>query len=168
VSGSGLKLSLRQIASAKIDVTTSEVVIDGVSGPLEVSGEETDLRIVNAAQEVTVRSRGGDVRILDQVGPVQVQAEGDRVEVSWATLFPAKGSLVQNDGGSVAVVLPPGAACRVEAETRYGRIESDFPGVAVGPEGTKASGALGSANQSTVIRVVAERDITLSTRRVEE
>jgi len=168
VSGSGLKLSLSRLTSARVDVATSQVQIDGVGGSLEVSGDESDVEIANAANEVTVRTRGGNVRVRDQIGPVDVRAEGERVEVSWGTQFPAKSSTVQNDGGSVAVVFPPGAGCRVEAETRYGRIESEFPGIEITSEGTKAAGHLGPANQSTLIRIVADRDITLSTRRAEE
>jgi len=168
VSGSGLDLTLWHVAAAKIDVATSEVKIDGTTGPLEISGEGSDLRILNAAQEVTIRARGGSLQVLELMGPAQIQAEAERVEVSWGTQLIAKSSSVQNDAGSVSVVLPSGAACRLEAETRYGRIESDLPGIEVSTEGTRASGSLGNGNRSTVLRIVAEGDITLSTRRTQE
>ncbi len=169
VYGSNLKLSLSHASTnSKLDVVSSEAEIVDVSGLLDVSSDTSNIKVSNASQEVTIHSRGGDVQVLEQVGPAQVQADGDQVLVEWGNPYLAKSCTIQNDGGSVSMIFRPGSGCRVEAETRNGRIESDLPELQVSADGTHAAGSLGRANQSAVVRVLAERDITLSSHKSEE
>jgi len=63
--------------------------------------------------------------------PVQLEIDGGDADVSWVSLGGAKDSLLVNKSGNVTVRIPAGASCRVEAKSRYGRVDSSLPTVKV-------------------------------------
>ncbi len=58
------------------------------------------------------------------------------------------------------VRFPGDGGCRVEAETRFGRVETDLPKVRVLDDGRSAQGIVGNAGRP-VVRVESAGDVFL-------
>ena len=72
-----------------------------------------------------------------------------------------KDSKIVNKSGGVTVRLPVAGACRIEAKSRTGRVESDLPTVQVVGNGDEAQGPVNGGSRP-LIRIEASRDIVLS------
>jgi hypothetical protein len=96
-----------------------------------------------------------------QGGPVRLDMEGGNAELSWAALPPDKDSLLENRSGDIAVRLPAGAACRVTAKTKSGRITSEIPTIKVPADATEVQGAVGPGSGPT-IAIDANGNVRLS------
>jgi hypothetical protein len=160
IQGDGLKVRLKDIGGELlVYATSSDVQIDGVSADVTVENTQGDVTVKGASGAVGVKSSGGDVSLLGMVGPAQVEADGRHVAVSWTSL-PGKDSVVHNDGGDITVHFPAGGGCRVEARSKFGRVETDLPRVEILEGGSSAQGVLGNASRPT-IRVESGGDVQL-------
>jgi len=128
-------------ADVGIAVSSSDVHLENTSGPVRVENDYGNIVIRKAAKKVTVISREGDVTITELTGPLALEANGDRVEVRWVDTS-SEDSVVHNEGGEVWILLPLKWVGSVEAETDFGRIESNINGVAVSGGGKRAAGAV--------------------------
>lgn len=116
---------------------------------------------------MSVVSRNGTVRLTQLGGPINVEANGERVEVVWKTLNQTADSFIHNEGGDVFVGFPGQGGCKVEAFSRFGRIETDLPDLEVSSDGNRASGILNARSRPTV-RVESEGSIELVSRSTPE
>jgi len=128
------------------------------TGAVDVETDLGQIVIESPAAAVRVTSRGGDVRVSGARGTVDVTADGPLVDVGWEVVSREANQTIENPGGDVRLQLPGHAACRVHAESEYGRVESAHPGIRATDDGSAAVGALGGAQQPT-LRVVAGGDI---------
>ncbi len=161
VEGSGLKVHLKDLSGeVAATASSSEISVEKATGPVKIEDDQGDVTLTQILREVQVRSKGGDVLLGDLNGAVDVEADGRSVEVSWLSIPHDKDSSIKNEGGTVTVRFPASAACRVEAEAKYGRVESDLPKVVVLDGGASAQGTVGYASRP-VVRVVASGDVRL-------
>ena len=160
VQGDGLKMQLKNIAGELlVYATSSDVEVEGASADVTIENTQGDVTLKGAAGAVGVKSSGGDVSLTGLSGAAQVEADGRNVAVSWSSL-PGKDSLIHNEGGDVIVHFPSGGACRVEARSKFGRVETDLPRVEVLEGGSSAQGFVGNAGRTT-IRVDSGGDVQL-------
>jgi hypothetical protein len=135
--------------------------VDNATGPLTIEADAGSVQASRVFSEVKVTSRGGDVRLTDLNGAVEVKADGTQVEVSWASVPTTKDSSIENEGGGVIVRFPQSGGCRVEAGTKYGRIETEgLPRVVVQDGGAAAQGLVGRMNRP-VLKISANGDVRL-------
>lgn len=161
IAGEGLKVSLKTLAGETMLFTrTSEIAIEAVAGKLYVENEGGDVRIAQASAPVEIRSRGGSVRVAGLSAPVTIDSDGREVEVAWQTLAGGENSFIRNAGGDVRVVFPASGGCRVEAESEFGRIESDLPRLRLFDGGRQAQGFVGYASRPEV-RIESSGDVFL-------
>ncbi len=124
-----------------ITVSSSGVQLENTSGLVRVENDYGDIVIRKATKKVTVTSLEGNVTITELAAPLALEANGDRVEVRWSDTS-NEDSVVHNEGGEVWILLPLKWVGTVEAETDFGRIESNINGVAVSDGGKQATGVV--------------------------
>ena len=162
VEGAGVRTRLSDIgADVSVKTSSGTIEVDNATGPLTIEADAGSVQASRVFSEVKVTSRGGDVRLTDLNGAVEVKADGAQVEVSWASVPTAKDSSIENEGGGVIVRFPQSGGCRVEAGTKYGRIETEgLPRVVVQDGGAAAQGLVGRMNRP-VLKISANGDVRL-------
>ena len=161
VTGTGLTVALENVGGeVSLDLMDSSVSVEKAAAAVTIASDGGDVAVRGATSGVVVRSRGGSVRLEEIGGPVEVEADGPSVEVSWTAAPGDRDSRIVNAGGEVAVSFRAGG-CRVEAESRRGRIETDIPTIVAIDGSGSAQGTVGGARRPTV-RVEAEGDVFLS------
>jgi hypothetical protein len=162
LSGDGLTIVLREIkGDATVQVTSSSVMIEKASGVLDIQTDFGDVRVQEASNALKVISRDGDVMITDLSGPLELHASGNQVEVAWTEIAKEQNQVIENDSGDVTLRFPAGSACRVEAESSFGRVRSDLPTVRVSDDERFASGTLGNSNRP-MIQVKSAGDVHIT------
>jgi DUF4097 and DUF4098 domain-containing protein YvlB len=160
ISGDELDVKLVNIGAA-VSVTTqsSNISIDGAAA-VTIENDRGNISVKRSEAPISIKSQNGDVELLDMHGPVAVDAAGQHVEVQWTATPPDKDSRITNDGGDVTVKFA-GGDCRVSATSKYGRVDSNLPGVRVVKNETTAQGIVGGGGARTVI-VTATGDVHLA------
>jgi hypothetical protein len=162
ISGSDLEISLKNLqAEATVRTAASQVRVEGAQsslqitnefGPVEVHGTKGDLKVVN---------RDADVVVAEAAGSVDVFATAETVDVGWET-FPAEGhQVIANEFGGINVTLPNGTRCRIEAQSKEGRISSDIPTVRINDDEKFASGVIGGGRGPT-IQIRSQGDVSIT------
>jgi hypothetical protein len=160
VEGDGLDVKLERIVGdVTIKTSASGVSAIDVQGLVDVDSDGGAIVLQKPSQAVKISSRGGDVTVSQASGPIGVDADGGRVEIGWSAMSFQGKSEIRNAGG-VVVRFPSQGATRVEAESKYGLVETRLPKVVVTPDGHKAQGVVGIPGQ-TVVTIVAGGDIQL-------
>jgi len=151
VEGDNLKLELTQlVGDLTVKTSDSAISVVDVSGRVDVDNDGGDVSLDQAPGEIKVRSRGGNVLVTQAASPVHVEADGERVEISWLSLAFQGKSEIRNARGGVAVRFPPNGGARIEAESQFAEVESEFPKVTVTPDRHKAQGSVGGVAQTSV------------------
>jgi hypothetical protein len=159
VAGDELEVYLKDIAAAvTVNTQSSKIGIEG-SSSVTIENDGGDVAVQRSEALIDVKSRNGEVRLLDMGGPVSVDADGPSVEVSWTRLPPDRDSRIVNDGGEVTVKFLGGDS-RVSAVSQFGRVDSDLPGVRVVGDEHRAEGIVGGGSGRT-IAVKASGDVHL-------
>jgi hypothetical protein len=161
VQGNSLTVRLEEILGATALVLSgSAAQVIGVQSPLTVECDLGDLVVRDAADKVQVKSRGGNVTLVGLRAPVEVEAEGDTVAVSFSSLSGREESVITNGSGEVRVELPLGGFL-LEAKSHYGRVHTALPWVRLNDDGRSATGVHGRG-QIPRIRIEADGDVTLT------
>jgi hypothetical protein len=115
-----------------LDLDSDELHAEEITGPLHLNTRSKNLQLENVS---------GDVRLQDNNGSI---------EVGMRTLGNVQ---IDNRNGDVQLTLPDKAGFRLDAQTRDGEIQSDFPELTVNNNDheSKASGSLGNAASHIVI-----------------
>jgi hypothetical protein len=129
---------------------SSEIEIEGATGAVTVENEFGGVRVADATKLVEITSQDGSVEATGLTGPVRIAAEGEQVLVAWNSLNIDENCRIKNEGGDVTLHIPNQGGGRVEAKTRYGDIESDFPEIVVADDGRSADGILNRRNRPLV------------------
>jgi DUF4097 and DUF4098 domain-containing protein YvlB len=155
VEGDNLKLELTQlVGDLTVKTSDSAISVVDVSGRVDVDNDGGNVSLEKAPGDIKVRSRGGDVVVTQAASPVHVEADGDRVEISWLSLAFQGKSEIRNARGGVAVRFPPNAGARIEAESQFAEVVSEFSKLTVTPDRHKAQGSVGGVAQ-TLVTIVA-------------
>jgi DUF4097 and DUF4098 domain-containing protein YvlB len=160
VQGEGLKAKIADIAGELyIETKTSEVTIERVASVI-LNVDRGNVSVQGATGAVRATVTDGDVHLIDGNGPVTLELDRGDAEVSWASLSWDKDSTLTNTSGNVTVRFPAAGACRVEAKSTYGRVDSDLPTVRVMDDLTEAQGPVNFGNRP-IVNIVAHGDIHL-------
>ncbi len=113
-----------------------------LDGELTLSGGDLNVKQVTGPVQLSTRSK--EIHLDDVTGEVRVENSNGIIEVQ--SKLPLGAMQLSNRRGSVRVVLPAKAAFQIDARTRRGDINSDFPGLSVqsGHQQSTASGTIGS------------------------
>jgi hypothetical protein len=145
IRGNSLQLRLEQTAETGLITASSNIEVSGVDGPLAIENELGSVQVRGASGKVEVKNRDGDVSLVGLSATAVVETSSDRLTVGWAS-FPRDAqveSVLINEDGVVQVELPAGGSVLLEAESRYGRVESTLPWVRVADDGKSAKGMVG-------------------------
>jgi hypothetical protein len=168
VFGSGLTVRIRGVREETLIYTgSSDVTVEDASGPLAIENEVGSIAVRRASGPVEVLGRKCDVRLEELSGTLDLQADGNTVEVGWSACPKDGESLVKNDGGGVSMTLPAAGGCRVEARTAFGRVDSELAALTADETGKSAAGNVGGGGPA-VIRIVANGDVSLLVARPKE
>ncbi|MGO9087303.1 MAG: DUF4097 family beta strand repeat-containing protein [Candidatus Sulfotelmatobacter sp.] len=115
-----------------LDLDSDELHADAITGPLHLTTRSKNIRLDGVS---------GDARLQDDNGAVEV-------------IMRALGNVqIDNRNGDIQLSLPEKAGFRVDASTRDGEIQSDFPELKVNNDEheAKASGSVGNGNAHIVL-----------------
>jgi len=152
-----------------VNTAYSSIVVEQPAKTVTVENDFGDVEVRGAEQLVQITSRDGDVRLDEMKGPVKVKADGNEVSVQWASLEGQEISTVENERGDVRVTLPGSLRCRIDAEARHGRVESDLEGLRVSDDEHQATGVLTAGRgaapyvKKPTLRIRSSGDIYLVT-----
>src|SRR5271157_3024085 len=115
-----------------LDLDSDELHADAITGPLHLTTRSKNIRLDGVS---------GDARLQDDNGAVEV-------------IMHSLGNVqIDNRNGDIQLSLPEKAGFRVDASTRDGEIQSDFPELKVNnnEHEAKASGSVGNGNAHIVL-----------------
>lgn len=158
IQGDGLRAHLEDIGGELyIETSISDVVADRV-GSVILRLDRGTATVQRAGGPVEALVTGGDVKILDASGPVNLDADRGDAIVSFASISGDKDSKLVNKGGAITARFPASASCRVEAKSKDGRVDSSLPTVKVMDDPSEAQGPI-NGGRRPVIHISATGDI---------
>ena len=163
IQGDGVKVHVNDVSGELyVEAAVSDVVIIKAGGGVGLKIERGNVTLKGAQGNITATITGGDAQLLELTGPVAMELDGGNAEVSWTSISGETDTLVQNRSGDVTMHFPGNASCRVEATSKFGRVESDIATVRVMDDGKSAQGPIGRGRRPT-IKVEAEGSVRLLT-----
>src|SRR6202140_548993 len=119
-----------------------------IEGTLDLDSDELHAEQLTGPLHLTTRSK--NIRLEEVSGDVRLQDDNGAVEVGMRTLGNIQ---IDNRNGDVQLSLPDKAGFRLDARTRDGEIQSDFPELKVNNDEheAKASGSVGNASSHIVL-----------------
>ena len=131
----------------------TDMEFSGMEGSLDLDSGDLHAEDVTGPLHLTTHSK--NVRLDGVSGDVRVQDDDGTVEVIMRTLGNVQ---IDNRGGDLQLRLPEKASFRLDARTREGEIQSEFPELRVNNDDHegKASGSVG--NGAAHIVLTNERD----------
>ena len=129
--------------SARTDMELSRI-----EGTLDLDSDELHAEQITGPLHLTTRSK--NIRLEQVSGDLRVQNDNGAIEVGMRTLGNIQ---IDNRNGDIQLSLPDKAAFRLDAHTRDGEIQSDFPELKVNNDEheARASGSIGSATSHIVL-----------------
>jgi hypothetical protein len=162
IQGDGLKANVNGVTGdVYVEAALSEVLVAKAGAAVGLKIEQGPVTVQGAAGLLSATVTRGDAKFLSLTGPVALEMDGGNAEVGWTSITGDTDTLIQNAGGDVTVRFPPSATCRVDATSKFGRVESDFPAVRVMDDGKSAQGPIGRG-QRPVIKIRAEGNVNLT------
>ena len=119
-----------------------------IDGDLDLDSDDLHADQVTGPVHLTTRSK--QIRLTDVSGDLRLQNDNGVVEVSMRSLGNVH---IDSRNGDVQLNVPDKAGFRLDARTRDGEIQSDFPGLKIdnGEHEATASGIVGNAASHIVI-----------------
>ncbi|HEY3620053.1 MAG TPA: DUF4097 family beta strand repeat-containing protein [Candidatus Sulfotelmatobacter sp.] len=119
-----------------------------IEGTLDLDSDELHAQQITGPLHLTTRSK--NIRLEEVSGDVRLQDDNGAVEVGMRTLGNIQ---IDNRNGEVQLSLPDKSSFRLDARTRDGEIQTDFPELKVNNDEheAKASGSVGSASSHIVL-----------------
>jgi len=122
-------IEVRKITGdVKVSNAFGGIDIDAVQGDVTVSGRNNSIHIQHVEGDVKADSSFQNVEIREATGAVEVKGRNGDLFVSFARPVQKEVRLTTNFG-NVTVELPADSSFNLDAETRFGRIDSDFKGL---------------------------------------
>ncbi len=119
-----------------------------IDGELDLDSDDLHADQITGPLHLTTRSK--QIRLEEISGDVRVQDDNGGVEVSMRSLGNVQ---IDSRNGDIDLSVPDKAGFRVDAHTRDGEIESDFPELKIdnGDREAKASGSVGNGSSHIVL-----------------
>jgi DUF4097 and DUF4098 domain-containing protein YvlB len=119
-----------------------------IDGDLDLDSDDLHADQITGPLHLTTRSK--QIRLEDVSGDVRLQDENGGIEVSMRSLGDVQ---IDSRNGDIHLSVPDKAGFRVDAHTRDGEIQSDFPEVKVdnNDREAKASGSVGNGASHIVL-----------------
>src|SRR6202140_4214801 len=119
-----------------------------IEGTLDLDSDELHAEQITGPLHLTTRSK--NIRLEQVSGDVRLQDDNGAVEVGMRTLGNVQ---IDNRNGDIQLSVPDKAGFRLDARTRDGEIQSDFPELKVNNDEheAKASGSVGNALSHIVL-----------------
>jgi DUF4097 and DUF4098 domain-containing protein YvlB len=145
--GESVKLS-RISRNVSFKSSRTDMEFSRIDGELNLDSDDLHADQVTGPVRLTTRSK--QIRLEDVSGDVRVQNENGGVEVSMRSLGNVQ---IDDRSGDINLSVPEKAGFRVDAHTRDGEIQSDFPELKIenNDREAKASGSVGSATSHIVL-----------------
>ena len=126
----------------------TDMELSRIGGSLDLDSDELHAEEITGPLHLTTRSK--NIRLDGVSGDVRLQNDNGTVELVMRTLGNVQ---VDNRNGDVQISVPDKAAFRLDAHTRGGEIQSDFPELKVNNDEheARASGSVGSGASHIVI-----------------
>jgi hypothetical protein len=119
-----------------------------IDGSLDLDADELHADEIAGPLHLTTRSK--NLRLEDVSGDVRVQDDNGAIEVDMRTVGNVQ---IDNRNGDLQLSLPERAGFRLDARTRDGEIQSEFPELKVSNDDheSRASGSVGNATAHIVL-----------------
>ncbi|MGO8794357.1 MAG: DUF4097 family beta strand repeat-containing protein [Candidatus Sulfotelmatobacter sp.] len=119
-----------------------------IDGELDLDSD--DLHADQITGPVHLSTRSKQIRLEDVSGDVRVQNENGGIEISMRSLGNVQ---IDSRNGDIQLTVPDKAGFHLDAHTRDGEIQSDFPGLNIdnGDREAKASGSFGNGSAHIVL-----------------
>jgi DUF4097 and DUF4098 domain-containing protein YvlB len=126
----------------------TDMELSRLEGSLDLDSDDLHAEEITGPLHLTTRSK--NIRLDGVSGDVRLQDDNGTVEVGMRTVGNVQ---IDNHNGDVQLNLPEKSGFRLDARTRDGEIQSDFPELQVnnGDHEGKASGSVGNAASHIVI-----------------
>ena len=126
----------------------TDMELSRIGGSLDLDSDELHAEEITGPLHLTTRSK--NIRLDGVSGDVRLQNDNGTVELVMRTLGNVQ---VDNRNGDVQLSVPDKAGFRLDAHTRGGEIQSDFPDLKVNNDEheARASGSVGNGTSHIVI-----------------
>jgi DUF4097 and DUF4098 domain-containing protein YvlB len=146
-SSPSVSFIIRVPANVKLAAVSRDgsITVESVRGPINLRSNDGSIRAHSIVGEVVARTGDGSVTVDDVVGPVSLESGDGSIRVNGRlqalhattqdgsiTINADEGSAMKGDwdvatgDGSIALQLPAGFSAEVDADSRDGRVTSDF------------------------------------------
>lgn len=142
-------IKLERIAkSVTFKSSRTDMELSRIGGSLDLDSDELHAEDVTGPVHLATRSK--NIRLDGVSGDVRLQDDNGTVELVMKTLGNVQ---VDNRNGDVQISVPDKAGFRIDARTRGGEIQSDFPELKVNNDEheAKANGSVGNGASHIVI-----------------
>ena len=119
-----------------------------IEGNLDLDSDELHAEQITGPLRLTTRSK--NIRLDDVSGDVRLQNDNGAIEVGMRSLGNVQ---IDSRNGGIQLSVPDKAGFRLDARTRDGEIQSDFPELKINNDDreSKASGSVGNASSHVVL-----------------
>jgi DUF4097 and DUF4098 domain-containing protein YvlB len=126
----------------------TDMEFSSIAGELDLDSDDLHADKITGPVRLTTRSK--EIRLEGVSGDVRLQNENGGIELAMRSLGNVQ---IESRNGSVQLSVPEKAGFRLDARTRDGEIESDFPELKVenGDHEATASGTVGNGASHIVI-----------------
>jgi DUF4097 and DUF4098 domain-containing protein YvlB len=145
----GESVKLARIArNVTFKSSRTDLEFSRIDGELDLDSDDLHAEQIGGPVHLSTRSK--QIRLEDVSGDLRVQNDNGGVEVSMRSLGNVQ---IDNRSGDVHLSVPDKAGFRLDAHTRDGEIETDFPELKIdnGDREGKASGTVGNGTSHIVI-----------------
>ena len=145
--GESVKLA-RISKSVSFKSSRTDLEFSRIDGDLDLDSDDLHADQVTGPVHLTTRSK--QIRLEDVSGDVRVQNENGGIDVSMRSLGNVQ---IDSRNGDINLSVPDRAGFHVDAHTRDGEIQSDFPELKIdnGDREAKASGSVGNGASHIVL-----------------
>ena len=126
----------------------TDMEFSSIAGSLDLDSDELHAEQITGPLHLTTRSK--NIRLDDVTGDVRLQNDNGSIELGMRKVGNIQ---IDNRSGDIQIGLPERAGFRLDAQTRDGEIQSDFPELKVDNEDSqsRASGTVGNGASHIVV-----------------
>jgi len=142
-----VKLS-RITKSVTFKSSRTDMEFSRIEGSLDLDSDDLHAEQITGPLHLTTRSK--NIRLEEVSGDVRLQNDNGTIEVGMRTLGNVQ---IDSRNGDIQLSVPDKAGFRLDARTREGEIQSDFPELKINNDEheAKASGSVGNASSHIVL-----------------